>query len=261
MPHGIVLMMDVLGVSRYTPEECVDFLDKINRFGEMIKTEFKLVSEYDRQTAIYGDTVIICWSFSEELSNINYDSFDLLSLEMIFFMAKALENGLLFRGCVSIGEYVTDNNIILGPAIFDAHDWYELTDWFGIILSPKTRIWLESITETEDLVGNSQTESHWAETYQDKIVAYDVPLNRHFNEQKTKNFFTIAWPFFYKFMRKRENKMTSKGMFLQDLLKIPISKEGEPKFKHSIDYFNWYDKIYHKQKKLNQKSKPKERAD
>jgi hypothetical protein len=245
MAYGIVLMMDALGVSRYTVDECLEFLDKISNLETAIKVSFKKTFGFEKQISIFGDTVIICWPLEEKNGEKNYDLFDMISLEIMMLMHRALDNGLLFRGCISIGEYVTDKNIILGPAIFDAHDWYELTDWFGIILSPKARIWLDSMVKPESQIDKD----HGLYPHGDRIVLYNVPLNHKMNEQNKKEFLTIAWPFFYKYMKKRKEIETTRSTFLKDLLKVSLSKEGEPKFQNSIDYFDWYNQNYPKKSK------------
>ncbi len=237
MPEGIVLMMDALGISHYTTKECVDFLEKIKRIENTIY-EIKTTLKDDRQAAIFGDSVVICWPLDKKITD--YQKIKLISLEVTILIHKGLENGLLFRGCISVGEYVTENNIFLGPAIFDAHDWYEMTDWFGIIFSPKARIWLDSILENEKSNGNYEP----INDFEKRIIPYNVPLSQYFNEQKTKNFYAIGWPYWYHYLKSKENKKSSKELFLNDLFKIPHPKEGESKFKNSIDFFDYCSQKY-----------------
>jgi hypothetical protein len=48
----------------------------------------------------------------------------------------AVDAGILFRGAVSIGDYIETGDIVLGPAIVDAATWYDKIELFGIITTP-----------------------------------------------------------------------------------------------------------------------------
>ena len=143
----------------------------------------------------------------------------------------------MFRGAVSIGDFLYENNVVLGPAVFDAHDWYEVADWCGVIFSPKIQLWLESALETEIRKESSDAIG----LFEYSIVRYDVPLAHCDNKKETKEFWVIAWPSHY-FSKGIKSPAGPLGNLSNNLYKIPFSKMGEPKFKNTVDFFRWYGK-------------------
>ena len=260
---GIVAMIDVLGVSHYSIEECEHYLteQKILFEGlEQIKGaslrsvhEMYYVSKNkdailnERHNAIYGDTIVICWPLNTAYSTDHFNKINAIVFELRRILTWGLEHQLLLRGCVSVGDYVFDDHSVLGPAIFDAHNWYESTDWFGIIFSPNARLWLEYVIEQEKRKGNLYLKEN-----EKKIVPYSVPLNHRMKDIKNKEFLTVAWPYWYyyesqnlyKIMDPERIEETPKESFLHDLLKIPTSKDGETKINNSKIFFEWYSKKY-----------------
>ncbi len=252
---GIILMIDALGVSKFNFEECKTFLEKRKNLERDLKIRKKTLgrlpnaSHYrNSSTSIFGDTIIHCWPIEKDqdgrysvLTNIVEDSCEI--------MHWGLKNGILFRGCISVGEYVTEKNTVLGPALFDANDWYESADWFGIIFSPKAQLWVESVLEE-----NSRKSKHKESAglgLQEFLVPYDVPLSHCSGSKNSKRFLTIGWPEAYDKTGEYE-KMDETGRenLLNDLFKIHQSKEGESKFKNSIDFFDWHKREFHQNRKF-----------
>lgn len=233
-------MLDALGVSHYSLEECETFLEKQNEImKEIIKTK-KNFKAYDFfkgiTTAKSQDTIVICYPIKENEinSHSHLEILGWIGLHLSYILNSGIKNGILFRGSVSIGDFLYGDNVVLGPAVFDAHDWYESADWFGIILSPKIQLWLESALETE-----KRKESHDAIFFFEYgIVQYDVPLT-HREKEKEKKFWVIAWPAHY-YDEWIKTPAGPLGNLSKNLYNIPISKMGEPKFKNSIDFFKWY---------------------
>jgi hypothetical protein len=79
------------------------------------------------------------------------DYFNRLSFVLRLFLCKAFELGLMFRGSLSVGEYVDKDSVVLGPAISDAAAWYEELDMMGIILTPHATLSLKEIHLRKEL--------------------------------------------------------------------------------------------------------------
>jgi hypothetical protein len=254
---GIVLMIDVLGVSSYNIEDCVKFLENRKKLMNTLRNEKIIFGEHsshykDLHIAILGDTIILCWPIDDKKiswkSGVVYD----VVAEACYIMQWGLENGMLFRGCIAVGKYIAEKDTVLGPAIFDAHDWYDVANWFGIIFSPKSQLWLESIFE-EEKSKNAVAESLEKEFFK-MLVRYDVPLVHVSNIPNPKEFWVIAWPcLYYSHIKRGERSMpviqekpkeTPREILLKQLFNISETKNAEPKFKNSIDFFDRYGKKF-----------------
>jgi len=241
---GIVLMIDALGVSQYKNEECRQFIENQKELKEnLIPLNQKLGSKpwtkhfKSSHLFTFGDTIILCLPIDRNKKSDRYSIICQVAIYAINILKWGLEKGILFRGCISVGEYIFDENTVLGPAIFDAHDWYESTNWFGIILSPKSQLWVESIVEEK----KRRSKKKFDKDIEKILVYYNVPLAHCPSTQNTKEFLTVAWPWGY-FSDDEKTEETPREVLLNELFKIPESKEGEPKFKNGIDFFDWYDK-------------------
>ncbi len=252
---GIILMIDALGVSKYNFEKCKTFLEKRRNLEQYLKTQKKALgtllgaSHYkNSSTSIFGDTIIHCWPIKENQDDRYFVLADVVvdSCEIMYW---GLTNGILFRGCISVGEYITEKNTVLGPALFDANDWYESADWFGIIFSPKAQIWVESVLEEKKR--RSKHKQTAGLGLQEFLVPYDVPLSHHSGSQTSKKFLTIGWPETYNKSAEFEKiDGTPRENLLKDLFKIDQSKEGESKFKNSIDFFDWHKREFYQNRKF-----------
>lgn len=255
---GIVVMLDVLGVSNYTMAECKQFIQKLKDiisfaerihksmcssaekgcFGEMGKN----VSNPLKNVIIsqFGDTLVMAWPVEKK-----YDANNLLTIYIITGALSALiHSGLIrqiaLRGCISVGEYVwADNNkTILGPAIFDANSWYNSADWFGVIFSPKTRIWLSSHREMKEVKDHPD----WIPYLNMFICDYCVPLTEHAGfDNHFKEFSVVAWPGIFLYCLDPDQEQPPKQELYQYLSNMPMPKGVESKYKNSVDFFNWYD--------------------
>lgn len=245
---GIVLMIDALGISGFTSDQCIKFLEKrgsLNTDLKLIKGMYEFVfgKVYSEKIHVseFGDTIIICWQH-DDINSKYFKLFQVVS-DTNHIIKWGTDNGILFRGCISVGEYIYENNPLgptfIGPAIFDAHDWYESTNWFGVIFSPKAKLWVDSVIEGEMRNPKYNTGKMSLKNLQRELVLYDAPLSHSPTGENTKKFLTIAWPYKY-FSNPKRLQETPRESLSNDLFKIPQSKVGEPKFKHSLDFFDWY---------------------
>ena len=152
------------------------------------------------------------------------------------FISLSIFNQNFYRGAISIGEYLTSDDTILGPAITDAAGWYEKADWFGVVLTPKCDITVTRILAEEKPSKNT------LECPMDILaVKYRVPI-----KGEEISLFCIAWPFEI-FMLKH---YTGIDKFIQELpplaavtnfiynIEIPLGTER--KYYNSLDFFSYY---------------------
>lgn len=53
-----------------------------------------------------------------------------------YAIASSLIRKIPLRGAISFGEFRDDTNILIGPAVDEAAAWHEMSDWFGVFLTP-----------------------------------------------------------------------------------------------------------------------------
>jgi len=264
---GIVVMFDALGVSDYSIDDCKKLVNNFEELNSQ-KEEFLKIfcqepakSEWDGartlsyimknvKTSQFGDTIILAFPIE--------DKYNIENLVTIYFVAahlcSVIMHGLLlkvpFRGAISIEKFLWEdsNKRILGPAIADANDWCNTTEWFGIIFSPKAQLWLSTLIEKN----KSNFEVALLMTSLDNFICkYKIPLKSSLKETlksqiNSEYFFVVAWPslFHYCHVVDKQNKDVEyfNGRWFFDQVLSDLSKpEGtELKYKNSVDFFNWY---------------------
>jgi len=228
---GIIVMLDALGASEFGITQAMEFIKRrdnlLSYLSEHQKSlHDKIPDATQPSVATFGDTLVVSWPTGEEGV-----------MKMLPGIAEwlrpairwGLAHGILLRGCVSYGEYIADGATILGPAIADAARWYEVADWFGVILTPKCQMRLISLIESAKLdpVKKNITFEQW-------FVQYAVPL-----KDAKKDFWVISWP--YDIWATDDGKViTPLGVLSTCLWDLPIPKGTESKYENTIDFFNWY---------------------
>jgi hypothetical protein len=233
---GIVVMLDVLGVSSYSIEECKDFIKK----QEMLQTHLKDYRNFRSHLAFnkysdfitFGDTIIICWPIKQEETEHPIQILQSISIELAVLMVWGIENRILFRGSVSIGDYILDKNTALGPAIFDANNWYNSADWFGIIFTPKSQLFIESAINNFQRIKNEKSNFLLR-----VAIPYDVPLTHAKNDKKIKTFLAINWPYSLRIQEEFNYTPSALEKTLDCLYKLPLSKEGEQKILNGLEFY------------------------
>jgi len=243
--YGIVIILDALGASSYNDEEIKSFLSTRSEVNQIIRdleinesikelyTSLKLSLPNDGlmnkpEIFTFGDTVILTIELNEERFISLHIHFVTLMIARYFF--HSFENGILFRGAFSVGEYIenSESNTVMGQAVTDAAAWYDKSDWAGITCTPKTQNILDYyyFSNRKPIDENGY------------LLIYDVPLksNKHIR------LYTVNWvaPFYSKELL--ENK-TQTGLpeeyFLKKLkgFDIPIGTESKLNFTKEYYYY------------------------
>jgi hypothetical protein len=234
---GIVLMVDALGVSNYTIEECEKFLKIQKRLSKHMDLLRDAYGESDfhykySHTSTFGDTIVFCYPI-DTTKELPRPLIAHVIVDAAHIVALGIELGALFRGCISVGEYLYEENIVLGPAIFDAARWYESADWMGVIVSPESQPWFDSIFEndTEKKIMNRFLENF--------LVCYKVPMSHPDTHEITKELWSVGWP--STVYRRSEENNKSPNTYIRHLLSdFKKSKKGKIKVKNSLDFFEWH---------------------
>jgi hypothetical protein len=231
--RGFILMLDALGISSYSTAECHELLGKFNQLKTKLNEKNEgVLGIFSFKFVLFGDTVIIYVPIDSDFES-TLSILTLICIQIPEIFEWGFKNKILFRGSIAIGDYFADENFIFGPAMFDANNWCEVADWFGIIFTPKSRLWIEAMMEK---LSQTNTDDFCRQVdFDPYFIEYDVPLSKPINNAKTKSFLTYNWPKLL-FVNNSKNETTFQT-FLNLIYEIPMSREGETKIANGVKYF------------------------
>jgi hypothetical protein len=155
--EGAVCVLDALGSQQLSASSAVDFIRTRNnillytkaicipynetyiRYNASDNTtqNFKVVGELSGTMFTFGDTILVYWEKPKNLDNMVV--LRIAAQWISRFMLFSLEYGLLFRGSLSYGNVVSDDqSTVIGPAVADAAQWYDKIKLVSVIVTPNT---------------------------------------------------------------------------------------------------------------------------
>jgi hypothetical protein len=253
--NGLVVLLDALGVSRFSIDECADFVRKRNEIvaaasqsylldenRELLKDNLKATT-----SAQFGDTLLYAWTFDEKSDVAKSVLFDFLMMWLANLLWNGIEQQVFYRGAISFGPIlIADTHTVIGPAVADAAAWYEQADWFGVFATPSCGIAIDYLKlirkeinpdnygkELSDISIDTCGISAVAETYSPALMRYEVPLHGG-----DKEMLAVSWP--YAGVRKEKNKANAKKALFAALSSLPkpLAKGVEGKYEKSIKFFD-----------------------
>jgi len=143
--RGIVVLLDFLGTKGMWKENKSEtaikkWIDFIQRFEDVITTKLKLFGKTSFDA--FSDTIIITVITKRiepalcEISNI---------LSSFIIESMIIQRPL--RGCISVGDIIKGKFLVLGNAIDEAEEYYELPQWVGISATPSAHREMEEMHE------------------------------------------------------------------------------------------------------------------
>lgn len=227
--YGFVAVIDALGVSSRDIEQSKDFLRNLNKLLKDMESLTKSFAEFDKNVPVpelytFGDTIIFTWDVGKDRIMKGLGPIGAWFCRLIL---SGVHKKMLLRGAISIGEYVTKENTVIGPALADAAQWYNDADWFGIILTPTLEFHLLTC-----IYSDNKNRIHYFEQW---FVNYNIPWK---GESKRK-MWCIAWPYKLLLNDSIENSLCILSTMLWD---FPKPKGTENKYYHSYKFFKWYFK-------------------
>ena len=231
--YGIVVLLDALGTRNASIEDSKSYLKAI----ETIHSEFMNVRsftaqgpyEIDKETKrqletmepkFFGDSILMTCNLHNPNELCEY--FDRMTFIISVMMVKALELGILFRGAVSIGEYIKKETVALGPAITDVASWYEKLEMVGVMCTPacSTRIKQAYLKKRKSAFNEDQPTG--------KAFGLDqCPLKS--GVIKT---YMLYWPFIIEAFAKKES-MDSLEWYYDRIAKLEIPMGTESKYSNT----------------------------
>ncbi|MDE1765562.1 MAG: hypothetical protein KGI27_04700 [Thaumarchaeota archaeon] len=172
---GLVILLDALGIKGIwkgnSPTDVQhDWNTVITNCRSMVKelTTIGLSTTFNA----FSDTVVITASGSDIKILITK-----MAETLIKTMEVAIAHDIFFRGCISIGEFFPDPNIIVGKAIDDAAQYYQMPEWIGISVTPNSHKLIDSI-------------GFHTEKNKGLFVEYDIPLKNTIEKKGM----ALNWP-------------------------------------------------------------------
>lgn len=182
----------------------------------------KILSNVKFVTSTFSDTIIIAFYGDEPIDHaffLGYVGTLLIPIFQAFFLSE-----IYLRGTISIGDFHVlekeSKMLIVGPAINEAAECYELTEWIGISCAPSASITYKNQTGillamimSNPIVQIKGTEINLAEFFSGLrcFARYPIPTKRGIEVDGL----AIAWPI-YAIYPKREIQLS--------VLRNPINK-------------------------------------
>ncbi len=223
---GYVLMLDMLGFKERTADIKSDFIDcwrALKKDIQRTAREMKYGYDIHINTLFLSDTIIICFSLKKnDHCDLNTLLLSIPELIQSFFLKYMEKSGIFFRGALSFGKFIflSKENIVMGPALNEAAEWYESTDWIGIILTPSAECKLRLI----------KTELYESIAMYDDFVEYKIPLKPGFPNISR---FSIMWIGRHEY-RSGDNDVL--GRVLRTFASISHSPKYSSKYINTIRY-------------------------
>lgn len=107
-----------------------------------------------------------------------------IGLLLIGFLNASFQMKLYFRASLGLGTIYKNKDIIIGPAIDEAAEDYEQSNWVGVSLTPSASIMLNKLLNKNNLL---------SQILGDLYIQYDLPKKKGIE----KNCFVLNWPKFF----------------------------------------------------------------
>lgn len=205
--EGVIAFLDALGTKGIwkngDPSEFLVFWELIVGGFEKFLGSSKN-GDIEFTVDAFSDTVIVSAIGSDYYVLLNEIGSKVNSL-----MSVAMLLGVNFRGCLSVGEFYKSPNIIVGPAVDEAAQYYMLPEWIGVSAAPSAHKILED--KIEGIVRRFGTSNIF--------MKYDIPLKTGVE----RNGWALNWPLLNEDIPNHMNK--SSGSIYAKTLKDVIKKQ------------------------------------
>lgn len=239
---GCVAVVDALGTRTASVVEAERYLEGLADI-KTVMSKLELSDDHGRSSGrivtafpgdefrirFFADSILITLSFDRE--HLNWVPIARMFSGVAAVVATGLMRGFLFRGAISIGEYLESDDAVLGPAVLDAAQWYDLPDMVGVMAAPGAMFFIRSL-----LADESAKESWPTGAAQGMGVSYTVPL---------KNGRTVVtnvadWTFSAR-VHSADAMRNLEQWFFTVLHGSRVDPDVESKYRHSLEFLRHQD--------------------
>jgi hypothetical protein len=136
----------------------------------------RLIPEFpggDFGIRFFADSILITLPF--EPQQLNWVPIARIFSGVSAIVATGLSRGILFRGAIAIGDYIETDHAVLGPAVLDSAEWFEMPDMFGVIATPSALFSIQRVIG--ERAGQEEGKPEWPVGAQESMgIPYNVPL-------------------------------------------------------------------------------------
>lgn len=223
--YGVVVFLDALGIKgiwkHKKPKDILaNWESLVSKSKKFLEESEKLAGNYTLYA--FSDTIIIV---------AKDDDIEILLLEMGKIIKAIIIVGIVydfyFRGCMSIGEFFeSKENIIIGPAVDEASQFYETTNWIGVHTTSSASSILQRLEEK----GGSELDRYF--------INYNIPTKKG-----TEKGWAVKLHHDFKFNSIGDIPEKLKDMSFKDFvhyqLEHPTDPIGGQKWKNTLDFITY----------------------
>jgi hypothetical protein len=134
---GLVIFLDALGIkgiwARVYPKQVLE------RWG---KTYYIFSDALDKmpglELSVFSDTLIISSAVNTNLRNNPRRFVELIASLLVSPFVNSIYYRIFLRGVISVGEFYRSSRMLIGPAVDEAVQYFDLSNWIGLSISPIT---------------------------------------------------------------------------------------------------------------------------
>lgn len=144
--HGVVVFLDALGTKgswkEYSPAALLRNWDELTSQTKELLSKKTDDGSGTFSFYAFSDTFIIL-AKKNDIEELLLETAKIV--KSLFY--NGITHGFYFRGCISIGQFFESQNMIIGPAVDEAAQYYEIPDWVGIFATPSAYSLLQRMSE------------------------------------------------------------------------------------------------------------------
>lgn len=243
MKTGSIALLDILGFKGIwqtrNPNDVLKILSGVSSVAETVyqtniknqkDVDLSFVQEKPRVITL-SDSIVIIIESKEPKSLVVLAA---VINELFFYFAQ---QAMFFRGAMTFGSFLHQENTFIGPAIDDVASWYEAANWIGVQTTPKTSYYVD---RSQALVFTVKTGSNPC------FIKYDVPL-KGVTPKLSIN--CLNWPFFIetRFQGVPERECAAQKMMAEWFSKqSPFDHSVFEKYENTLKFVDYWYKNYSK---------------
>lgn len=199
---GVITFLDFLGwkgiwLNDYKNESQTEGVfnnNSLRKLADLIQKISKLCKKEDENCKFISisDTIVL-FSSCPKNEDSNYETLKKHADICSKILNISAKNGFALRGAITVGEFASYKNIIVGPGVDECANWYEQADWLGVIFAPSAQFIIDNKrnfvkgtrvkgddqpSNKAPLVGHRRERILWQD---EKIVEYrSIPIKNGF---------------------------------------------------------------------------------
>jgi hypothetical protein len=168
---GLTSLQSLANLIEEAETVCKEFCDNYNY-------KYKLIS--------ISDTIVVFSPCEKDENEVpSYKALKCHSEICSKILDMSAREGFALRGAITIGDYAYSDNLIVGPGVDECADWYNQTDWLGVIFAPSAQFIIDQFAPSEQDQQCDKTKKTSGEPTEEvpkfwtdsKIVRYpDIPV-------------------------------------------------------------------------------------